>query len=240
MSEAGGKGSRGWLAAVLAGGAGGAALTLALLSLSPPEWFASRMVRDGLIAQPEILNEAIQELRDREFAPVIDSHRAALQTPFASSWRGASDPDVVLVEFFDYACPYCRASNPHVDQLLKEEKGLRVVYRELPILGPNSLDAARISLAASKAGRFAQFHDAMYDAGRPSPETIAAAARKAQVALPVQEDAAIEAEIRRNYQLANQFGQLGTPLFIVGDRVLSGAVGLEALRQAVRDARKRG
>ena len=66
----------------------------------------------------------------------------------------------------DYACPYCKASNPHVDQLLKEDKGLRVVYRELPILGPDSLTAARLSLEASKAGRFAQFHDA-HVGGRP-------------------------------------------------------------------------
>ena len=85
----------------------------------------------------------------------------ALETPFASSWKGAAKPDVMLVEFFDYACGYCRASNPHIERLLKEDKGLRVVYRELPILGPESVAAARVSLAASKAGRFRQFHDAL-------------------------------------------------------------------------------
>ena len=69
------------------------------------------------------------------------ANRAAIETPFASSWKGAAKPEVTLVEFFDYACPYCKASNPYVDRLLKEDPGLRVVYRELPILGPDSVTA---------------------------------------------------------------------------------------------------
>ena len=66
--------------------------------------------------------------------------------PFASSWKGAAKPEVTLVEFFDYACPYCKASNPSVDRLMQEDKGLRVVYRELPILGPDSVAAAACRL----------------------------------------------------------------------------------------------
>ena len=96
-----------------------------------------------------------------------------------SSWKGAAKPDVTLVEFFDYACPYCKASNPHIDRLVEEDKGLRVVYRELPILGPDSVAAARLSLAASKAGRFNQFHDAFRPPAGPGPETIARAAKAA-------------------------------------------------------------
>ena len=89
--------------------------------------------------------------------------------------RGAEArrPEVTLVEFFDYACPYCKASNPAVDRLLQEDKGLRVVYRELPILGPDSVTAARLSLEASKLGRFGQFHDTLWATGRPAPDTNA-------------------------------------------------------------------
>ena len=108
-------------------------------------------------------------------------HRAALEAPFASSWKGAAKPEVVLVEFYDYACPYCKASNPHVDQLLREEKracASSIVSSRSS--GPNSVAAARLSLAASKAGRFSQFHDALYAAGRPAPETNAAAAARGQ------------------------------------------------------------
>jgi protein-disulfide isomerase len=162
-----------------------------------------------------------------------------LETPFGSSWKGAEKPEVILVEFYDYACPYCKASNPHVDQLLRENPKLRVVYRELPILGPDSVVAARLSLAASKAGRFQQFHDALYAAGRPAPETNAAAARIANIPPTPSQDVAIEAELKKNFSLASQLGATGTPLFVVGDRVLSGAVGYDALKKAVEAAQKK-
>jgi len=146
---------------------------------------------------------------------------------------------VTLVEFFDYACPYCKASNPAVDRLLQEDKGLRVVYRELPILGADSVSAARLSLAASKLGRFAQFHDTLWATGRPSPETNAQAATAAGIAPQPGQDAAIDAEINNNMKLAGQLGATGTPLFVVGDRVMNGAVGYDMLKDAIAKARAR-
>jgi len=192
-----------------------------------------------MLADPNILAEAADALRDRQYAPTLAANRAAIETPFGSSWKGAEKPKVVMVEFYDYACPYCKASNPHVDQLIKDTPDLRVVYRELPILGPESIVSARLSLAASKAGRFRAFHDALYAAGRPAPDTNAAAARVANISPAPTEDAAIEAELKRNFQLAGQLGATGTPLFVIGDRVLNGAVGYDALKEAVEDARKK-
>lgn len=223
----------------IAGGFIGAVLTLAILTFAAPQFVSSRIVRQGMLNDPQILVEAADALRDRQYAPTLASIRPMLETPFASSWKGAEKPEVVLVEFYDYACPYCKASNPHVDQLIREKPGLRVVYREFPILGPNSVEAARLSLAASKAGRFTQFHDALYAAGRPAPETNAAAARVANIPSKPSEDPAIEAELKKNYQLAGQLGATGTPLFVIGDRVLSGAVGYDALKKAVEDAEKK-
>lgn len=237
MSESSG-GRRSPLAAGIAGGVVGSLVTAGLLLVAAPQIVGGRMVRQALVSDPQILVESADALRDSQYAPTLATTRAALETPFGSSWKGAAKPDVVLVEFYDYACSYCRASNPHVDRLVKEDPGLRVVYRELPILGPGSVAAARQSLAASKAGRFAQFNEAMWAAGRPGPETIAAAS--AAVGVPLQSAAApdIEAEIKRNYQLAGQLGATGTPLFIVGDRVMNAAVGYEALKKAVKDARE--
>jgi protein-disulfide isomerase len=223
----------------IAGGVIGAVLTLAILAFAAPQFVSSRIVRQGMLNDPQILVEAADALRDRQYAPTLASIRPLLETPFASSWKGAEKPEVVLVEFYDYACPYCKASNPHVDQLVRENPGLRVVYREFPILGPNSVEAARLSLAASKAGRFTQFHDALYAAGRPAPETNAVAARVANIPPKPSEDPAIEAELKKNYQLAGQLGATGTPLFVVGDRVLSGAVGYDALKKAIEDAEKK-
>ncbi len=226
-----------WGAAIV-GGLVGALLTAAILLLALPQLLAPRLVRTGLLEDPQILVEAADALRDKQYAPTIASINAALTTPFASSWTGAREPDVTVVEFYDYACPYCKASVAPLDRLTKEDPKVRVVYRELPILGPNSVTAARLALAASKAGRFRQFYDAMYAAGRPTPETIAAAARAAGISAVPPPDPAIEAEIRRNMQLAGQLGATGTPLFVIGDRVINSGVGYDALKKAVADARE--
>ena len=231
--------STGSFGPALAGGVIGAALTAALLVFAAPDYLATKIVRHGLLSDPNILSETVDAMRDRQYEPVLAANRALIEKPFASSWKGAAKPDVTLVEFFDYACPYCKASNPHVDRLVQEDKGLRVVYRELPILGPDSVTAARLSLEASKAGRFAQFHDTLWEAGRPGPETLARAAQAAGIPMATPENAASEAELKQNFALASKLGATGTPLFVVGDKVMNGAVGYEQLKQAIADARKK-
>lgn len=228
----------GGFGAALVGGIVGSLLTVGLIFLSP-NVLASRIVRQGLLANPSILSETVDALQQARYAPVLAENRAAIETPFASSWKGAAKPDVTLVEFYDYACPYCKASNPHVDRLLREDQGLRVVYREFPILGPDSVTAARLSLEASKMGRFASFHDALWAAGRPAPDTIASAAQAAGVAPQPPSDPAAEQEIKRNYTLAGKLGATGTPVFVIGDKVLNGAVGYDALKQAIAEARRK-
>ena len=231
--------NRGTFGAALAGGVIGSLLTAAVLFFALPNVLSSRIVRQGLLADPKILSDAVDALRDAQYEPVLAANRAALETPFGSSWRGSAKPDVTLIEFFDYACPYCKASNPTVDRLLQEDRGLRVVYRELPILGPDSVTAARLSLEASKLGRFAKFHDALWAAGRPAPDTIATAAKAAAISPQPQQDIDVEAELKRNFQLAGQLGATGTPLFVIGNRVMNGAVGYDALKQAIEAARQR-
>jgi protein-disulfide isomerase len=231
--------SRSGFAVALMGGVIGSLLTAALLFVAAPRMLSSKIVRQGLLADPKILTDAVDALRDAQYAPVLSANRAAIETPFGSSWKGAAKPEVTLVEFFDYACPYCKASNPTVDRLLQEDKGLRVVYRELPILGPDSVTAARLSLEASRAGRFARFHDALWAAGRPAPETIAAAAQSAGIPAAPRQDPAIETELNANMRLAGELGATGTPLFVVGDRVLNGAVGYDMLKDAIAKARDR-
>lgn len=228
---------RGALGAAIAGGLIGSLLTAALLVFAAPQLLGSRIVRQGLLADPQILADTADALREQQYAPVLAANRTAIETPFASSWKGAAKPEVTLVEFFDYACPYCKASNPTVDRLVSEDKGLRVVYRELPILGPNSVTAARLSLEASKLGRFAQFHDALWAAGRPGSETLATASKAAGIGFQPSPDMAIENELKRNFQLAGQLGATGTPLFVIGDRVMNSAVGYDALKQAIAAAR---
>ncbi len=224
------------IGAAIAGGVIGSLLTAVILLFALPNMLSTRIVRQGLLSDPKILSETVDALRDSQYLPVLAANRTAIETPFASSWKGAQKPQVTLVEFFDYACPYCKASNPSVERLIKEDKGLKVVYRELPILGPESVVAARLSLEASKLGRFSKFHDALWAAGRPSPETIAAAASAAGIPPQPPSDPTVDAELKQNFQLAGQLGATGTPLFVIGDKVMNGAVGYDMLKDAIEAA----
>jgi protein-disulfide isomerase len=230
--------SGGKLGSAVAGGIVGATIMAGVLIVAAPQLLSTRLVRSGIMADPQVLIDGSQALRDRQYAPVLAENRAAIETPFGTSWKGASKPDVTLVEFFDYACPYCKASNPAIEQLVREDPKLRVVYRELPILGPESVTAARLSLAASKAGRFTQFHDSLWAAGKPAADTLAAASSAAGISAEPTESADIEAELKKNFQLAGALGATGTPLFVIGNRVLNSAVGYDELKKAVADARK--
>jgi protein-disulfide isomerase len=236
----------GWIVAAVGGGVVGSILTTGILFFAVPNSVATRVVRQGMVSDPQILRDSAEALQkqDEEKAQqqqlsALAVNRAAIETPFASSWKGAAKPDVTLVEFFDYACPYCKVTNPTVDRLLQEDKGLRVVYRELPIIGGQESEiAARLSLTASKAGRFAQFHDALWAAGRPAPETLVIASNAAGISPePPPNDPDIEAEINRNLKLASQLRATGTPLFVVGDQVINAAVPYETLKKAIADAR---
>ncbi|MGN6156017.1 MAG: DsbA family protein [Sphingomicrobium sp.] len=230
--------SSGRIGAAVLGGVIGAAAMAALLFFAAPQLVGARIVRAGMLADPQILVDTGEALRDQQYEPVLAQHRAEIETPFGTSWKGSPRPEVTLVEFFDYACPYCKASNPAVERLLSEDKGLRVVYRELPILGEESVQAARLSLAASKAGRFAQFHDALWEAGRPAPDTLAAASQAAGLPDKPADSPDIEAELKKNFQLASALGATGTPLFVIGNRVINSAVSYDELKKAVDDARK--
>ena len=155
-----------------------------------------------------------------------------------AAWAGAADGDVVLVEFFDYACPYCRATNGDVDRLLREDPRLKVVWRELPVLGPDSEAAARVSLAAARQGRFRQFHERMFALGRPTEAVVAAAARRRGVRREGESAEAAAPSSPAIIELARAIGASGTPTFVVGDRVLQGAVGYDALKAAIAAARR--
>jgi len=228
-----------WIAAI-GGGLIGSLATAGLLLLAAPQLIGPKLVRDALVKQPQILVEASDALRDGQYAPVLAANRAALETPFGSSWKGSAKPDVVMTYFYDYACGYCRKSNPDIERLVAEDKGLRVVYRELPILGPDSVAASRVALAASKGGKFGAFHDGLFEAGRPSTETIALVANRLGITPDLARDPAIEAEIQKNMRLAGQLGATGTPLFVVGDKVMNSAVGYDLLKQAIASARAKG
>ena len=198
-----------------------------------------RVVRDYVLAHPEIIPEAMDLLRARETGKVIDANADAILKPFHAAWAGNPDGDVTVVEYFDYNCGYCRASLPNVAQLIASDPKVKIVYRELPILAESSATAARLSLAAAEQGKFTAFHDALYAAGQVTDTTIAAAARTAGVDL--RRAAAFtpraDAEIASNLAIMRQLGMTGTPSFVIGNHVVSSVLSLEELQKAVAAAR---
>jgi protein-disulfide isomerase len=200
------------------------------------------VVREYILAHPEIIPEAINRMREKQSSDAYAANRAALETPFASAWAGAEKGDVTLVMFSDYACGYCRSSVPDVERLLAEDHGLKVVWREIPILGPGSEVAAKASLAAARQGAFLNFHKQMFAAGRPDGEKVSNVLRSLRIDLrQVQQDVdspAVAKELRNNLQLVAHLDEsVATPTFFVGGQMLKGAVGYAALKQAIAEAR---
>ncbi len=202
------------------------------------------IVADYIRAHPEIIPEAFEAQRSKEMAKAVDAVRPALEKPYAGAWAGNADGDVTLVVFTDYACGFCRASVPDVDRLIREDKRLKVVFRELPIIAPQSRDAAIMALAAARQGKYDAFHHAMFAASSLDPSAIAAAAERAGVVTDGSADATanealFQREIDANLALATQLQLNATPTWIVGDQLFQGQVGYDALRQAIAKARKK-
>ncbi|WP_448581270.1 DsbA family protein [Thermaurantiacus sp.] len=238
-----------WVAVLLALVAGAALGALGWQSFDsepdPPvtdKNFAER-VRAAILADPKIIPDAITKLQNQEVAKLLASNREAIETPFAGAWAGAADGDVVLVEFFDFACPYCRQGHADVAQLLAEDPKLKVVWRDFPVLGPESERFARASLSAARQGRYRQFLDAVFShEGRLTEARFIPAVRKARLnerqLVEDLKDPELRAVIESNLGLARALGLTGTPSYIIGDRIISGAVGIEELRAAIAQARK--
>lgn len=238
-----------WLMPLVAGVLGGAIGAGGVVLLGGGGADTARIentVREYVLANPELLPEAMDRLRDKQNATAVAQSGGQLTTPFGGAWMGAANADVVLVEFTDYNCGYCRASLPVVERLVAEDPKLKVVFRELPILSEESLVAARAALAAAKQGegKYRAFHNALFAGGPVSPASIAEAQRRAGLdvaaATAAASTAEVTGEIQNNHALFGRIGGTGTPSWIVGDQILNGAVGYDALKAAIAKARKKG
>ena len=201
------------------------------------------VVRAYILENPEILTEAAQILEQRALAKRLDAAGDELTTAFAGAVDGNAQGDVTLVEFTDYNCGFCRSSVADVQKLIGADKNLRVVFREVPILSASSREASKWALAAAKQGKHKAFHDAMFAGEKPRDASIRAAAQRAGLNMAkAQADAnsdAVAAEIEANIAMMQKLGVGGTPTFIIGDQILEGALGYDALKRAVANARKK-
>lgn len=200
------------------------------------------IVRDYILKNPEIIPEAVEILQNRQQASAIDSMRGQIEKPFAgTAFAGNPNGDVTVVEYYDFNCGYCKQTERDVARLIAEDKNVKVVFRELPILSETSNDAALMALAAAKQGKYYAFHKTMFATGRPTPSTIQAAANevgldmaaaRAFIATPE-----AKSEIQNNIETAQKMRFTGTPSWVVGNQTQVGAVGYDGLKELVAQAR---
>ena len=159
---------------------------------------------------------------------------------------GNPDGDVTIVAFLDYNCPFCKKATPALARLVAEDRGVRLVYKDWPILAESSVDGARMALAAKYQGQYEQAHAALMALpGRNSRERMAEAIRKAGVDMPRLEadlkshDSEISALIVRNRDEADSLGLEGTPVFLIGPFKVAATLDHDGFKRAVDQARAR-
>lgn len=208
------------------------------------------MIREFILRNPEVLIEALEALDVRRQAESEQRQRQALVARREQLLNDPANPvlgnpsgDVTLVEFFDYRCPYCKQMHEPLNELLRSDPRLRFVHIQFPILGPDSVFAARAALASRPQNRYPQFHDAVMSA-RGNLDEAAVMRIATTVGLDVQRlrrdmtSPAIQAQIVAALALAQELGINGTPAFVIGDRLISGAVDVGVLRGAIARSRQ--
>jgi protein-disulfide isomerase len=209
-----------------------------------------RIIHDYLSNNPEVLIDAVRSAEDKLHRDADAKATRALserrneifddpRAPVGGDARG----DVTIVEFFDYQCPYCKQALPTLQSLLNEDPKLRLIYKEMPVLGPQSGVAAHVALAAQRQNKYEAFHAAMMGTkGKITEESVYEVATSVGLDIErLKQDMAapeIEQSLLANRALADALNIRGTPAFIIGNQIAPGAIALEALKNMIAEARK--
>jgi len=207
---------------------------------------------EAILENPQIVMDAVAILREREAeaqaasaAETLANQRDLLERDENAPVLGNPDGDVTVIEFFDYNCPYCRRAKPTIEGLIAADPGVRVVFREFPILGDDSVLAARAALAAREQDSYEEFHWALMAlAGRINEAQIMQTADDLGLDVDrLQADMnsdAVTAHIETSLSLAQALGITGTPSFVVGETILPGLVDQARLEELVSQERSDG
>ncbi len=239
----------GWTSVVLLGLLGGAAHAAALTAEQRAE--VVQVVRQALHDDPSILRDALAAMQaddaarqDAASASAIAAQQAALFADPADATAGNPAGDVTVVEFYDPRCPYCRQMLPVMAALLQADPKVRLVFKDIPILGPASVLESRALLAAQRQGGYLPLQQAiMRSSATPTPASLRAEAERlgmdgARFDRDMA-DPAVQARLDKNLRLAAALHVDGTPALVVGTRMIPGEVELAELQQAVAAARVR-
>jgi protein-disulfide isomerase len=211
------------------------------------------IVKNYLIAHPEVLEEAMNELNKRQAADEAAKHEASItensQAIFNSPRNvtlGNKSGDVTFVEFFDYNCGYCKRAMTDMIDLMKADPKLKVVLKEFPVLSEGSVEAAKVAVAVRMqdpgGAKYLDFHQKLLGGRGPADKARALAAAKEaglDVARLEKDMASPEARatIDENFKLAESMGMNGTPSYVIGKQVVVGAIGVEGLKEKIGIAR---
>lgn len=234
-----------------------ASVAMALLSAAPAQADeitderVRELVLDTIRNNPQIVLEAIELLQKQSEADkvaqareTLAGERARLEADPNAPVLGNPEGDVTVVEFFDYNCPYCKRVADEVKGLIEQDDGVRLVYREWPILGEGSLFAARAALAAREQDAYEAMHWALMALPRAEEESVLQAATDLGLDLDkLREDMgspAIDEHIRTSFELTEGLGFSGTPAFVIGEELIPGLVPLDALQDSVDRVRSGG
>jgi protein-disulfide isomerase len=208
------------------------------------------IIHDYLMQNPDVLIEAVRGAEDKlsraadaKASKMLTDRRSEIFDDPATPAGGNPRGDVTIVEFFDYRCPYCKQVLPTLQTLLKEDRNLRFIYKEMPVLGPVSVTTAHAALAAQRQGKYEVFHNAMMGTkGQITEDTVFKVA--GSVGLDVdrlKQDMAtpeIERALKDNLALAAALNIRGTPGFVIGNHIVPAALDLETLKGMIAGARK--
>ena len=209
------------------------------------------IIREYLIAHPEVLDEAQAELTRRQTAAEEEKHRVAVQKNaevIFNSPRGVqvgnAGGDVEFVEFFDYNCGYCKRAMGDMLSLMQKDPKLKVTLKEFPVLGPGSVEAAQVAIAVRMQDpkKYLDFHQKLLGGrGEKDKARAMAAAKDAGLDMARLEkdmkSPEVKATLEENFKVAEDMGLNGTPSYVIGDNVVVGAVGLESLEEKIKLAR---
>src|ERR1700723_4484623 len=211
------------------------------------------IIKNYLVTHPEVLEEAMAELNKRQAAAETEKHEASVASnadTIFNSPRGVplgnKDGDVTFVEFFDYNCGYCKRAMAAMLDLMKTDPKLKVVLKEFPVLGPGSVEAAQVAVAARMQDptgkKYLDFHQKLLGGrGQADKAHALAAAKEAGFDMARIEKDLGSPEVRatpeENFKLAEAMGMNGTPSYVIGKQVVVGAVGLDGLREKIGIAR---
>ncbi len=213
------------------------------------------LIKDYLISNPEIIQEAMNELEKRQTenekaaqAKAVTELMPALSQSARATVIGNTKGDVTLVEFFDYNCGYCKTALNDLVKLVRDDSKLRVVIRDFPVLGPESVEAALVAVAARQqfsGAKYLEFHQKLLESkGRIGKDRALSVAKDLGADLAKlnkdMDSTDTKSLLSETMTIADALRLQGTPAYVVGNEVVFGAVGYEALKSAVDNTRRCG